>query len=158
MGLKNLPKKRIGEILIDEGFLDRKDLEKALEIQKKEGGLIGGILVRMGCVSEEDLVIALSNQLSIPFMKLSSYNVNRNAQKLITKEIAERYLFFPFEEDEASISFALSDPLNQEALDAIEKRVPLRIQVFLSTPSEIKQAVDLYYGQTQTESKELKGR
>ena len=158
MSLKNLAKKRIGEILIEEGFLEPKDLEKGLEIQKKKGGLIGSILVRMGCVSEENLVAALSRQLSIPFMKLSNYNVNRNAQKLITKEIAERYLFFSFDEDEASISFAMADPLNQEALDAIEKRIPLRVQVFLSTPAEIKEAIDLYYGQTSIETKELKGR
>ncbi len=153
MSLKNVPKKRIGEILVEEGFLDPNNLQKGLEIQKKEGGLIGSILLKMGYVSEENLVAALSKQLSIPFMKISNYNVNRNAQRLITKDVAERYLFFPFDEDETSISFAMSDPLNPEALEAIEKRVPLRVQIFLSTPSKIKEAINLYY-----DEQELKER
>lgn len=157
MNIKKITQKRIGEILIEEGVLDTKNLEKGLELQKKEGGLIGSILVEMGAVSEEDLTAALSKQLAVPYIRLSRYNVNRRAQRLIPKEVAERYLFFPFEEDEGAISFAMADPLNQEAREAIEKRVPFRIQTFLSTPSEIKEAIGLYYDSA-VESKEPKGR
>lgn len=147
MELKKAPKKRIGEILIDEGFLNLKDLEKALEVQKKEGGLIGGILVKLGFVSEENMVLALSKQLSIPYIGLGSYHINRNALKLIPKEVAERYTLFPFEQEEARISVAMADPLNQEALEAIEKRVPSKVQVFLALTSDILDAIHLYYGE-----------
>jgi type IV pilus assembly protein PilB len=113
--------------------------------------------VSKGWVSEEDLVVSLSKQLSIPFIRLSSYSVNRGALKLIPKEVAERYLFFPFDEDENNISIAMSDPLNTEALDSIEKRIPLLLQIFLSTVSEIRDAIDLYYEAGAPEG-ELKGR
>lgn len=137
--------KLIGEILIEEGFLERSLLDEALAIQKKEGGLIGSILVRHGWVNEEDLVYSLSKQFSIPYIRLRNFTVNTKALRLIPKEVAERYLFFPFEEGENTISFAMSDPLNLEALEAIEKRVPLRLQVFLATITEIKEAIATYY-------------
>ena len=143
--MKKLPKKRIGEILIEEGVLERKTLEKALEVQRKEGGLIGGILVKMGAISENDLVAALSKQLLIPFIQLANYHVNRNALKCVPKELAERHLLFPFDQDIHELWLAVSDPLNQEFLEAVEKNVSQPVQIFLATVSEIRQAITSYY-------------
>ena len=149
-------RKKIGEILIDEGLLDPVKLHEALEIQKVEGGLIGTILVRMGCVSEEDLAYGLSKQLGIPFIKLASFNVNIKAQKLIPREVAEKYVFFPFDEEQDSISFAMSDPLNPDALEAIKKRIPFRVQFFIGTVSDIRKAISLFYGLTSKDVEEIK--
>ena len=158
MSVRNFGKKKIGELLIEEGFLDTKNLQEALEVQKKEGGLIGSILVRMGWVSEEDLVFTLSKQLSIPFIRLSHFNINRNALRLIPKEVAERFLFFPFDEEDGTISFAMSDPLNHDALEAIEKRIPFRVHMFLATVSDIREAISIYYGLVSKEGEESKKR
>lgn len=146
MPLKKIPNKRIGEILIEEGFLDPKSLEEALALQKQEGGLVGEILVRKGAISEEQLMEGLSKQLSIPFIRLGSYNVNRNALRLIPREVAERYLFFPFEEDEKEISVAMTDPVDPEVLEELGRRFSSAFQVFLAKPSEIKLAIETYYG------------
>lgn len=147
MSLKKMVKKKIGTILIEEGLLKPKDLELALATQKKDGGLIGSILVKMRAVTEEDLVFALSKQLGIPFIRLRHYNVNRRALQLIPKETAELYLVFPFEHDEHSASIAMADPLNQEALETLEKKIPSRIQVFLATVTEVREAIGTYYGE-----------
>jgi len=53
-------RKRLGEILIEQGMLKEEELVQALEIQKQEGGLIGEILLRNRMVTEEDLVISLA--------------------------------------------------------------------------------------------------
>lgn len=150
MVLKKFPGKLIGEILIEEGFLKPENLKKGLEIQKKEGGLIGEILVRMGWVTEDELIIGLSKQLSLPFIKLSSYNVNRNVLKFIPREIAQRYLLFPFEQDGQQLSLAMANPLDQEAIGKVEKQVSLEIQLFLASSSEIKKAIKYYYSESLT--------
>ncbi len=54
--------KRLGEILIEKGLLTKKQLNAALEIQKKEGGLIGKILLKNGFVNEGDIANALTQQ------------------------------------------------------------------------------------------------
>ena len=145
MELKKIPPKLIGEILIEEGFLEPKNLEEALKIQRKEGGLIGEVLVRMGAITEEQLVVGLSKQLSIPFIRLTNYNVNRNVLRLIPKKVAERYLFFPFEEDGEEVSVAMTNPGDREALEEMKRRIPGSVEVFLARPSEIKQAIGAHY-------------
>ena len=144
---KSVAKKRLGEILIDEGCLTGKELERGLELQKKEGGLIGNLLIRMGAITEEELVAALARQLSLPFIRISNYSVNRAVLKRVPKDVAVSYLLFPFDEDEGTFSIAVTDPLNNEAFEAVKKSVSSHIQVFLSTPAEIKSCIELYYGE-----------
>lgn len=150
MFLKNMPSKRIGEILIEEGFLEAANLKKALEIQKIEGGLVGHILLREGWVKEEELIMGLSKQLSLPFIELRHYNINRKALKHVTKEIAQRYLLFPFEEEGRELSLATADPLNPEAVQELEKMASLTLHVFLAAPSDIKRAINNYYAEDKT--------
>ena len=147
MDLKKLPRKLIGEILIEEGILEPEELKKGLEIQKREGGLIGETLVRQGWVTEEELVACLAKQLSLPFIRLSNYSVNRSTARAFPRELAERYLFIAFDQDEDEIFLAMSDPASQEALEEIQKRVPSGLQLYLSTPSEIRQAIGTFYGE-----------
>lgn len=158
MDKHKFPKKPVGEILVEEGLLDARDLKEGLEIQKKEGGLIGAILVKKGCLSEEGLIAALSKQLNIPFIRLNRYNVNRNALKLIPKEVAARFLIFPFEEIAGTMCFAMAEPQNGEALSAIEKRIPSRVDIFLATPSDIQEAIELYYAGEGAEAEEAERR
>ena len=146
MGLKKFTRKRIGEILIEEGHLEPHDLQKALEIQKQQGGLVGEILVQQGWVTEEQLMTGLSKQLSLPFIELSNYNVSRSALGAIPKEVAERYLCFPFDQDEQEIFVAMGDPSNEEAIEEVRKRVPLSVQFFLAAPSEIRKTIKVFYG------------
>ena len=143
---KNVGKKRLGEILIEEGCLSARELEKGLELQKKEGGLIGSLLIRIGAITEEELVAALAKQLSLPFIRLSSYSVNRSVLGRVARETAVNHLLFPFDEDDTTLSVAVTDPLNKEVFEALEKSGARRIQVFLSTPAEIKSNIELYYG------------
>jgi len=149
MMLKKFPRKLIGEILIEEGFLDTKDLDVALRKQKQEGGLIGDILVKMGAIGEDELIVGLSKQLSLPFIRLGRYNVNRGSVKLIPKELAERYGLFAFEHSQGEVSVAMSDPLNEQAIEEIKKRAALEVQVFLAAPSEIREAIGVYYGEVE---------
>ena len=145
MPFKENARKFIGEILIEEGYLEQGTLEEALKIQKEKGGLIGEILVRMGVISEEQLVVALSKQLSIPFIRLPHYNVNREALGFIPRETAERHLLFPFERDEEELSVALGEPLNPEIFSQLEEKISLRVQRFLAPLSDIRQAIEVYY-------------
>jgi len=52
----------LGEILLENNEISKEQLDKAIEIQKKEGGLIGIILVNMGAISEQTLVKYLAVQ------------------------------------------------------------------------------------------------
>jgi general secretion pathway protein E len=61
-------KPRIGEILVQRGFITGEDLTKALGFQKQFGGRLGSALVRLGAVSEDDLLASLADQLALPLL------------------------------------------------------------------------------------------
>lgn len=63
---------RIGELLLDEGRVGPADLEAALAIQASIGGLLGGVLVRLGSLSEAVLLDALSRQLGLEVQTLEA--------------------------------------------------------------------------------------
>lgn len=147
MFLKKFPLKLIGELLVEEGYLEPENLKKGLAIQKKEGGRIGEILMKHGWLEEKHLVMGLSKQLELPFINLSGYAVNPEAVKLIPREAAERYLLFPFECEDGTLSISMVNPLEPEALRETEKWAgPCSVQIFLATGSEIKQAIREHYG------------
>ena len=62
---------KIGEFLLDDSRITQEQLQNALEVQKKEPGKLGSILIRLGYVTEEDIAQALSKQFGYPSINLS---------------------------------------------------------------------------------------
>lgn len=60
-----MAKPLLGEMLVENGVITQNELNKALEIQHSEGGLIGIILVSQGIISEQKLVEYLAMQAKI---------------------------------------------------------------------------------------------
>ena len=138
-------KKRIGEILIEDGVLSPQSLEEALNLQKKEGGLIGQILIRQGYVSEEQVIAAASKQLKIPYIPLANYSINPDTAIAFGKDFCRTYLVLPFDQDEKNIFLAMGDPLNDLAVSEIQKKCNLKPQIFIATPSEILSMMELIF-------------
>jgi len=61
--------RKIGEIIVEKGFCSEEDIQRALSVQEKYGSKIGTILINMGTITEDQLLDALSDQFSIPFLK-----------------------------------------------------------------------------------------
>ncbi len=146
MTAKDKQKKRLGEILIEEGILTKENLEEALNHQKKEGGIIGQILIKLGYISEEALVGALGKQLKIPYLSLPNYSVNADAVQQFNEELCKRNIFIAFDQDDKYIYVAMGDPLNESLAAEIEKKTQKQVQMFLSTPTEILDMLNLISG------------
>lgn len=57
---------RLGEMLIEAGFVNSQEVERAMEFQSRLGGKLGAVLIRLGALSEDNLLNTLSKQLDIP--------------------------------------------------------------------------------------------
>ena len=60
--------KKLGQILVEQGKLSERDVERSLLAQVEMGGLLGQVFVKLGLVSELDVAQALSRQLDIPLL------------------------------------------------------------------------------------------
>jgi type IV pilus assembly protein PilB len=145
MPLKKVINKQLGELLIDFGVINLSQLEKALEVQKVKGGLVGELLVELGFAKEEDIAQALTVQYGFPYLPLSSYDINSEILNFIPVKIARQYLLIPIDKIGTNLTLVMANPLNAKAVEEAETASGCNIQVFVSTVSDIKKAIEKYY-------------
>lgn len=151
-------KEKLTDILIKGNLLKKKDLDRALDIQKKSGGSLSKILIDQGYITQKSLVVAMSEQLNIPPIDLTKYRIDKELLKVIPEKAARQYSCLPLSRIGNVITIAMSDPLNIFAVDDIKLLTRSKIDIAIASENEIKDAINFYYGsaaQTQEISKIL---
>ncbi len=138
-------KKRLGDILIEEKLLTEEQLSQALYEQRRTGKPLAVILIGTDVVSEEDIVITLSEQLGIPHLRVESYEIPAEVLAEVPEGIARRYHLIPVAKTGNSLTIAMSDPLNIVAVDDVRMLTGHEIETVVSLDSEVKKAIDRYY-------------
>ncbi len=145
MLIKKFVNKKLGELLVESGIVNQSQLAEALEIQKEKGGLIGEILVQLKFTTEEDIAKMLTAQYGFAYLPLSNYEVDRELIKLIPERVARQYCLIPIDKIAQNLTIAMSNPLNSQATEDIETLSGCSVQVFVSTSTDIRQAIEKYY-------------
>lgn len=135
----------IGEILIKRHRITKEQLDHALEVQKKEHGFIGEILVKLGYVEEIDVVVALVMQCSLPFIAVGKYDIDPRVLKFIPKEVAQKERLVPLDCVGNVLSVVMTNPLTDEEKKELEGLTKCHVATFISTKSEIEQAIARLY-------------
>ncbi len=141
---------KIGQLLKSNNIITESQLASALEMQKKEGGRLGSILVKLGYVNEDKLVSFLSKQFGVPAISLSEYKVDSSVTKFIPADIAEKYQVFPLARNGSTLTVAMVDPSNVYAIDDIKFVTGYNVVPAIAAESAIKEALGKYYGKTTT--------
>jgi len=139
-------KKRLGEILVEGGLLTEKQLEQALPYQKKSGLKLGQFLVREGIVNESQIVDMVSNQLNLKKYSASQYNVDTELANVIPPDIAFRYQVVPLKKTGLLLTVAMIDPMDINAVDAIEVYTNNEVEGVICTEQELNQLLSTLYG------------
>ncbi|OIO38900.1 MAG: hypothetical protein AUJ75_02070 [Candidatus Omnitrophica bacterium CG1_02_49_10] len=143
-------KKRLGELLVEMKLITSAQLDESLSEQRKAGGLLGEILVRLGYAKEEDITKALITQFGFAYLPLANYDINTEATKLVTENVARQYCLMPVDKIENALTIAMANPLNVKAIEDIEDLTKCSVRVFVSLASDIKRCIDKYYNDTPT--------
>lgn len=146
--MKNLP---VGEILILEGVLTREKLEEALKWQKSNPGKrLGDTLIDLGYVSQNQFMKALERRLSIPFIELYSTKIEKNALALIPEHFARQNNIMPISKNNSGLKIATNDPLDFFVTEDIRLMTGLEVQTVIATKDDIKSAIDRFYSNEQS--------
>ncbi len=145
MPIRKIINKQLGELLIERGIINQRQLENAIAVQKDRGGLIGEILIEMGFAKEEDIAQALTAQYGFPYLPLANYDINPEVISVVPGRVARQYLLMPIDKMVNSLTVAMSNPLNVQATEDLELLSGCNVQVFVSTASDIKRAIAKYY-------------
>ncbi len=142
---KRLVKKQLGELLIERGLITKTQLDKALEVQRQKGGLIGQILVVLGFTREEEIAQALTVQYGFPYLPLANYELSKNIVQLIPENVARQYCLMAVDKIGDTLTVATANPLNVKAIEDIELLTKCNVQVFVSTMTDISNAIAKFY-------------
>ena len=143
--IRRIVSKQLGELLIERGIITEAQLEKALKIQREKGGLIGQILVVLGFAKEDEIAQSLTVQYGFPYLPLDCYEINSEAIRLIPENVAKQYNLIAIDKIGDLLTIAMSNPLNVQAVEDIEMITKYKVQVFVSTMTDINNAIQKYY-------------
>lgn len=136
----------IGSVLFKSRIITEDHIRLALEEQRASGCRFGEALVKLGIVAQEDIDWALSNQLNIPYVRLSEEIIDRTATRLVPADIARKYNLIPIIRTGDDLHIALADPMNKAAVDAVERITGCRVTISMPILRELREVLDLYYG------------
>ena len=139
-------KKSLGESLAEEGIITQEQLKQAQAEEKRTGQHMRKVLVKMGLIAEEDLIAFLSSKLNLPRIELSNYLIDPKITELIPEELARKHELIPVLKIGNRLTCAMVDPWNIFALDELHIKTNLVIEPAVATETEIKKALNEYYG------------
>ena len=142
---KKATNKPLGELLVERGMISREDLEMALNYQKEKGGLLGEVLVGLKFVMEEGIAQALTCQYGFPYLPLSNYEIDPDVISTVQENVCRQFCLIPIDKIGKSLTMAMADPLNVQAIEDVELITGCAVQTFVSTPTDIKNSIDKYY-------------
>ena len=114
---------RLGDLLVELGYMREADLQQALGMQKDSGGTrrLGEILIEGGFIEERKLLETLSYQLGYPLIELDFVKLDKSLFAVIPLNVCRDYNIVPVSRDGNKVVVAFSDPLDRRALAVVER-------------------------------------
>ncbi|MBF8302105.1 MAG: ral secretory pathway protein E/type pilus assembly ATPase PilB [Candidatus Dadabacteria bacterium] len=142
---------RFGEILVKQEVINPDQLKTAIEEQKRTGKRLGDTLVRLGYISQYELVAFLSKQYGVPAINLDEFDVMPEVLKFIPRESAVKHSLIPINRSGGTLVVAMSDPSNIFAIDELKFATGHNIEVVVASEDSIKNAIERHYGDRKNE-------
>ena len=141
--------KRIGDILIEERVITPEQLNQALKVKEKDERL-GECLVRLGFVTESQVLQVLENTTGVQRISLAKYSLDETILALIDEEFARRNKVVPLKVEGQHLYVAVNDPLDFAVVEDIRVVTGYKPRVFTALRNEIDSAIEKYYGFNRT--------
>lgn len=139
------PVKRIGEILVEKGFITEAQLHDVLLEQNSKKTFLGELLISRGWVSKRHFLEALSEQFGIPLASLKEQTLDMELSQKFSSSLILDHKCFPIFKNEDVLTVAISNPLNAVAISKIEEEArPYRVSLALVDDDELKELLEKY--------------
>jgi type IV pilus assembly protein PilB len=149
-----MAQRRIGQILVDLGYISDDQLELILEEQQQRvGQMLGQVTMDLGLINDDQLAQALAEQLHLRAVTLGDLTIEPTVLGMVTEPMAQMYRIIPTEFDGNTLTVAMCDPQNLSVQDELRTFLGYNIKVVVATEPAVIAALERYYGEN-TESVE----
>ena len=150
--------KSIEEILLETNKINQQQFE-AIRIQSVNLGLTTKEVIRDGnYVTPEDFALAYSKAYNVEYVSLKGKKIDPDLFDLVPVDFARKYESVPFNETSENLQVAMTDPVNLEIIEFIERKSGKKVIAYVTTKQDILVALEEAASKTLTEdvSKALK--
>jgi type IV pilus assembly protein PilB len=152
----SVPSRRIGDILVERGYLTPTQIAGALSESKATGATLGTIVTRAGYITEEQLGMCLAERHSLEYIRGKDIYIKPEVFSLIPANFIKTHLVLPHRLDTEAerLEVIIAHPDDTRVLDDIALMTRYRVVAKVSTSSEISSIIDQYFS-TKYVSEEL---
>lgn len=142
-------RKRLGDLLVEEGIISEPQVEQALAHQKQTGRKLGDTLIQLGFLTESQMLNFLSQQLSLPLIDLGRANIDVEAVQLLPEVHARRLRALIVGRQGDVLRVAMSDPADLFAQESLLSQLQHYTIDFVIAPErQLVDGFDRYYRRT----------
>lgn len=151
---KNL---KIGDVLIEQGYLTEKDLEKALLVQKSsDGKRLGEVLIEQGYITENQMLQAMAAKMDCQVVNIDNLSVDIVAVGRIPRQAAEKYGILAVGSEGGRLKVVVNDPLNFYGLEDVRQITGQELMIYLCEKASLVRAIRYYYTEISAKNAALK--
>ena len=137
-------RRRLGDILIEQGLLTEEDLQITLK-EKKADQKLGDALLSRALITEQQLIETLEVQLNIPHVTLFRYPFDPKLFNVVPKEFAKRNFLVPLKVEGDKLFIAMTDPMDFITIDDLRLTTGFHIEPAIASREDILKTIAKYY-------------
>jgi type IV pilus assembly protein PilB len=128
----------LADVLVDLGFVERAQMDEAIEAATGAGSAVESVLLTAGALSEDQLARAVAERFGLDHLDLRAFRVDPDAAKLVTPAAIRRYQAVPVSfVGDRTLQVAMSDPANVLAVDDIAVMTGYEVRPAVASPGDI---------------------
>ena len=130
------------KLLIDEGLVASKVLQKAREDSAALKKPLFGLLSEQAIIDDELLTHAIAQVSGVPYVNLTNTVIDQNILTLLPEDISERFMAVPLAEVQNRLAVAMIDANNVQAVDYLANRIQRPLKVFMASEAGVRHVLD----------------
>ena len=137
---------RLGERLVDRGCITEDQLALALREQERTGGRIGGLLVRLGFTTDQEITASLATQAGVEQVDLSTTASTEEAVALLPESFCREHTLLPLSVDRGLLTIAMANTFDVLIVDRVSQMTGCPVKVLAATEPDLLASFDMAFG------------
>lgn len=140
------------DVLVKKGLLSEDQINEAKALQQQTGAKIQDALVKLGYVTQDDIMSAIAEHSGLKSVNLTDMTIPPSIIEMVPESVARENVVLPLTEENGILQIVMSDPSDYETVTKLQFILNKEIQPVLAPKEQIVEAINRHYGQTETES------
>ncbi|MCE1227827.1 MAG: Flp pilus assembly complex ATPase component TadA, partial [Geobacteraceae bacterium] len=133
----NKKRRKLGDILVSQGFIDEEKLRNALSVSGEEKIPLGRALIRQQVIEEEQVAQAIAFQHDMKFVSLAGVRLDPELSRFVNATFAQRLRIVPIRCRDNCLTIAMAYPVQRDELAQLESWCHMKIVPVIAKESDI---------------------